>query len=246
MVTIDNVCWAYKFAIWYDIEKLKDLCEQIISENSLQVFISEDYIDCDQDLLIKILKMDSLYCKETDVFDACIAWANAACERDGLDNENMEQLRAKLGDAITQIRFCSMNIKEFAEILSKYKGFFTSDESNDIFHMIGKVEGFKSERFNQTPRHQPKEEKATFQFDNSTFDCPYSQFNPLAAHFYPSPQVEHSTFVHHFSNAPSGQFVSNQDYSLNVPSPSNSYFNRPARVEHQPFVNGSLRYKRIL
>ena len=61
-------------------------------------------------------------------------------------------MHTALSDAITQIRFSSMTAEEFAEIHSKYKRFFTNKESIEIFFMIGKLKGFKSKRFNQTPR----------------------------------------------------------------------------------------------
>ncbi|XP_055303218.1 BTB/POZ domain-containing protein 3-like [Sitodiplosis mosellana] len=156
VVNVDNLCWAYRLAISYDIKKLKDHCEPQISANTKKVFASEDFINCDHDLLIHILKLDTMDCKETEVFDACIAWAKSIVRQEDMDSGDMEHLHATLFDAITHIRFSSMTAEEFAEIHSKYKGFFTADESCEIFYMIGKLKGYKSQRFNQTPRNQTK------------------------------------------------------------------------------------------
>lgn len=156
MVTVDCVCTAYQIAISYDMKELKDRCEQEISANTKKVFANDDFINCNHDLLIQILKLDVLDCKESEVFEACIAWTKSMCNQRGTDSEDVRLLHTILFDAITQIRFSSMTAEEFAEIHSKYKGFFTADESSEILYMIGKLKGFESQRFNQTPRLEPK------------------------------------------------------------------------------------------
>ncbi|XP_055303268.1 BTB/POZ domain-containing protein 6-B-like [Sitodiplosis mosellana] len=154
VVTVDNLCWAYHIAIFHDIKQLKDHCEQEISANAKKVFAGKDFIKCDRDLLIRILKLNSLCCKETEVFDGCIAWAKAMCKQKNVDTEKGVNLRAALGKAIPEIRWSSMTVEEFAAIHNKFKGFFTADESSEIFCIISKLKNFKSERFNQIPREQ--------------------------------------------------------------------------------------------
>lgn len=150
---IDNVCWAYPLAILHDINELKLHCELQISADTRKLFASDEFINCDQDVLIRILKLDSFSCKETDVFDGCIAWAREMCQKSNLSTENAENLRTALGSAIAEIRFISMTVEEFAIIHSKFKGFFSADESNEIFCIIGKLKNFKSKRFNQMSRN---------------------------------------------------------------------------------------------
>lgn len=156
VVKLDNFFWTYQLAIAHDIEKLKKQCEEKIRTKARKIFKSNGFVDCDRNLLIQILKLNSLQCKETEIFDACIAWAKAACQRDGIDSENMENLHDMLSDVMAQIRFCSMTVEEFAAIHSKYNGFFTVDETKEIFYMIGKVPNFTSERFNQMARNESK------------------------------------------------------------------------------------------
>lgn len=156
MVKVNNVCWAYRLAILHDIKPLKNRCEPEISANALKMFATDDFISCDRDLLIRILKFDSLCCKETEIFDACIAWAKAVCKQKNVYAEKPANLRAVLGKAVAEIRFGSMASEEFATIHNKFKGFFTADESSEIFCIISKLKDFKSERFNQTLREQTK------------------------------------------------------------------------------------------
>lgn len=151
VITVNKLCWAYNLAISHNIKKLKDHCEQQISVNTKNVFACKDFIKCDHDVLIGIVKLNSLHCKEIEIFDACIAWAKEMCRRKSKECKNMKYLRAELADVITQIRFCSMTIEEFAEICNrKYEGFFTTNDKNEILCMYSR--DYKSERFNQIPR----------------------------------------------------------------------------------------------
>lgn len=155
IVSVDSLCVIYRLASIFGIEELLDICEPQISANAQKIFVSNDFINCESDLLITILQMDSLRCREIEVFDACISWAKAACERKNIDPDQMSNLRSVLGAAIFEIRFCSMKIEEFVILHRKYHGFFSPDESDEIIFMIGKLADFKSQQFNQKPRNQP-------------------------------------------------------------------------------------------
>ncbi|XP_037052233.1 BTB/POZ domain-containing protein 2-like [Bradysia coprophila] len=152
---LDNMFLGYRLAVLYDIDVLKNLCESLIEKDTVKVLKSEDFIiNCDRDLLLTILKLDTLNCRETEAFDACIEWAKAACKRRNVDPDDAENLRHELDDAINQIRFGSMTIEEFVIRQRSYGGLFSQDETNEIFYMIGQLKDFKSEKFNQTPRNR--------------------------------------------------------------------------------------------
>lgn len=151
-VALDNLCWVYRIAIFHDIDILEEYCEQRISLNAKKLFASDEFINCDHDLVMEILEIDTLCCKEVEIFEARIIWAKASANSKGINAENMEHLRAELGDFLTQIRFSSMSIEEFVKIHNKYKELFNENEFTEIIYIIGKLEGFKSQRFNQTPR----------------------------------------------------------------------------------------------
>lgn len=155
IMTSKNICWIYLFAITYEIDSLRRECERQISKNTKKVFASEEFPWCNHDLLLRILKIDSLNCTETDVFNACIAWARANCKQKKLDDAKIENLREALGDAIYQIRFASMKAKEFAALHKSLVGFFTPDEIVEILYITSKLEGFESQKFNQKQRFHP-------------------------------------------------------------------------------------------
>lgn len=155
ITTSKNICWMYLFAIMYEIDALRLECERIISNETQTIFESDEFLSCSREMLLRILKSDMLDCFETDVFNACITWARSNCKQNGLDDENIENLRAALGDAIYQIRFSSMRAKEFATLHKSLSGFFTPDEIIDILYISSHLEGFESKQFNQKPRVRP-------------------------------------------------------------------------------------------
>lgn len=147
--TIQNVCWAYRLAMLYDIESLRIECERKISNGTKEVFASIAFINCNHDILMQILHLNFMNCTEND---ACIVWAHIKCKEANLDVKNSANLRTVLGDAIYQIRFSTMSIGEFAAAYKMVEGLYTSDEILEIVYMIGHLDGFTSQKFNKIPR----------------------------------------------------------------------------------------------
>lgn len=152
IMTMDEIIWTYQLGIRYDIEKIKNFCEPLVSIHIKDLLVSDHFIQCDHQTLSEISKSDTLACRESELFDACISWAKAACEKSGEDATN-SNLRSKLGSAITQIRFSSMTADEFLRRHKLYKEIFSPDESNEILYMIGRVDGVEPTFFNPTPRN---------------------------------------------------------------------------------------------
>ncbi|XP_037026519.1 BTB/POZ domain-containing protein 3-like isoform X2 [Bradysia coprophila] len=163
-LTVDNVCQCYHLAVKYNNDDLIKKCERKISSDSSKVFLSDTFLSCTAGDLFNILQLDSLNCKETDVFDACILWAVNCGAMNGLDSENVEELRKILtdenlpGQLLHQIRFGAMTIKEFMNYYKNYKQLFTEDERDEILYMIGKVNNFEPKRFNDESRLVPYKE----------------------------------------------------------------------------------------
>ncbi len=154
-LSIENVCLSYHLAVIYDRTGLIECCEHEISTHFDEVIATDGFLNCTRGDLFNILQSDSLNCKETDVFDACILWAKNVCIADGLDVTKMDNLRKVLtaGDLLYQIRFGAMTMEEFMKNCYKlYKELFTEDEREEIFYMIGKDSNEASTRFNDEPR----------------------------------------------------------------------------------------------
>lgn len=139
LVGSDKVVWCYRLALDYDIKSLDELCTKHISANIKTVFQSADFLSCKHDMLCQILDIPQLNCNESEKFDACISWAQAKCEQEGIDAAGLiydVDLRMALGEATSRIHFNSMQLEEFRAIDKKFPDFFSAEELNEIFHEI--------------------------------------------------------------------------------------------------------------
>lgn len=150
-VTSDTMCFGYQLALRYGANKLKALCEDEICVNAEKILRSSSFFDFPYEFLQNILQCDALACEEKYVFDACMAWAKAACKRNNEDTTEAPNLRAHLKDSIYQIRFKSMTKEEIAECIGSYLGLFSADELEEIICMNGNEATAK--KFNWTPRY---------------------------------------------------------------------------------------------
>lgn len=118
MLRLDNLCWAYRLALLYEIRSLQEISEHQISVSGKKLFATNDFKQCDREVLAHILRMSTLRCGDIDLLDACMSWAKAACKKKHLDVDNEHNLRRELGDEITKIRFGPISVGEF---INSYK-----------------------------------------------------------------------------------------------------------------------------
>lgn len=151
----ENIVWGYQLAVMFNNQKLKNFCEKHIPLLIDLVLKSDEFLQCDQKLLQHILNIDSLNCKEADLFEACIAWAKASCQKKELDDNDSNNLREQLGDCFHLIRFGAMEDEEIDKILSNevFVGLFTRDDLVDIMRLKWD-KTFKSQAFNRTLRSE--------------------------------------------------------------------------------------------
>ena len=130
-LSVRNFCLAYEIATLFDIDELKLMCELYISVNGRAVLKSPGFLKCDQKTVGRILKLDTLSCREIEIFEACMDWVKAASKQDTLTKE---AIRTHLGDSFYDIRFGSMNMVVFASI--SMTSIFTTEEHKDIVQKI--------------------------------------------------------------------------------------------------------------
>lgn len=135
-LTGKTVCWAYELAILFKCKELIDRCNMITKFESLVVFHSNYFLECSRETLCHILKLEPLRCRNTDVFDACIAWAKAACQRNGLDKNQPQNIRAQLGDVFYEIPFARFTRDDFFDIISPNIKLFEEKELDEVIQMI--------------------------------------------------------------------------------------------------------------
>lgn len=161
-VSNENVCQSYYLAMKHGCEDLIETCERKISLHTDEVFASKTFIASKREVVFNILQLDSLNCKETEVFNASIAWAKNYCTETGSDPEDTKNLREALVgttnsavNLLHQIRFGVMTIEEFMKCYKSYKDLFTEDEREEVLYTIGKVSDIKPKRFNEVLRDVP-------------------------------------------------------------------------------------------
>lgn len=131
-LTENNVCLAYRLAILYDEEDLMQLCVEKIIENTESVFASTSFLDSPKSVLGHILNLDILSCPEVDVFKACIDWVQWAS---GKPTVTIEDVHQYLADLFYAIRFRSMTIQEFADLILTFGHLFSADDENECVQM---------------------------------------------------------------------------------------------------------------
>lgn len=152
-LTNDNMIDGYQLAILMNNQPLIEFCEgkiEMFTKNNLK---SGTFLRCDKAVLERILKFDRLNCKEYDLFIACIEWAKSSCRVNGLDENELANLKDQLGDCFYLIRFETMEMKEIAMILAnkRHRHLFSQDEQAEFICM--KLDGnFESETFMKTQR----------------------------------------------------------------------------------------------
>lgn len=171
-LTLDNMCWGYELALLFDLDNLREFCEQKISTNPKEIFQSKCFLNCDLNLLRTILQLNSLECDESVVFDSCIAWAKRTCTRNVHKSKKANNLRSQLDSVFHDIRFGEFTHKDFHDRYRLYDGFFTLEEFKDITMMIASKE-YRPDKFNRDARSikQP--------LDHEMLVCDRKALNPI-------------------------------------------------------------------
>lgn len=82
-----NLCWGYRLALLYVIKTLREFFKQRISVNAKKLFATADFMQCDREVLLQILKVSTLNCSDIELLDACVSWAKAACQRKNVNDK---------------------------------------------------------------------------------------------------------------------------------------------------------------
>ncbi|XP_031638510.1 BTB/POZ domain-containing protein 3-like [Contarinia nasturtii] len=141
----EDVCNIYHAAIVLDLSEFKQICENFITLNTENVFKSDGFMKCTSKVLCHILKINLLSCSEMDVFKACVSWVKALSKQNEITKES---LQAYLGDLFYEIRFRSMSIEQFTELIPSFGHLFSINDIQEIIQMI-QSKDFKPKFFNE-------------------------------------------------------------------------------------------------
>ena len=127
----ENVVTVLELAILLDEKGLEEKCWAVVDSQTTEVVTSEGFKDISQKTLISFLKRNTLKIAEVGLFQAVLMWSNHECLKNGLETTD-ENRRAVIGDAIYEIRFLSMTMKEFAQYVSS-SGLLKDEEVIPIY-----------------------------------------------------------------------------------------------------------------
>lgn len=154
--TLEEVCNELNLALKLKLDELKEHCLKTITDETKKVLASEGFLECSNDALKCILELNSVYCEEFDLFDACIKWAKNACKEKDKDSEDMENLKNELGDCWYAIRFGAMEKEKIGECYKKNPGLFNQNELDDLFSVFASNDKYPMKIFkNTTQRLKP-------------------------------------------------------------------------------------------
>lgn len=92
---------------------------------------SEGFVDIDMATLESVLARETLNCKEMNLLEAALNWANAECGRRDME-ATPQNKRDVLGSALYLLRIPTMSLEEFANGAAQV-GILTDQETIDIF-----------------------------------------------------------------------------------------------------------------
>lgn len=132
--TPKHILIGYELAILYELFDLKDFFAEAII-NQYEKVLGSDYMrSMSYDLLKYIVQVDYLHFDTKKVFDACMEWAEEACNRANIYPS--AQNRRKQLDCFEHIEFGSMRHDEIVQCVTKYDDLFTPQELHRFIIMI--------------------------------------------------------------------------------------------------------------
>ena len=137
-LVVENAFTILQQAIQFDEKKLEKKCWDLIDLSTTEVIASDAFVDINPATLETLLKRESLKTREVELFRAVLRWSEAECSRKGTE-ANAKNKRVAMGNAIYQIRFGSMTLREFGQNVSQ-SGILTPEENIMFYDKLSGVE----------------------------------------------------------------------------------------------------------
>ncbi|XP_055697292.1 BTB/POZ domain-containing protein 6-B isoform X2 [Phlebotomus papatasi] len=130
-LTAKNACLLLSQSRLFEEPDLMQRCWEVIDAQAEMAIKSEGFVDIDLKTFESILSRETLNCKEINLFEAALNWAQSACCKMDID-PTPQNRRNVLGQALTMIRIPTMTLEEFANGVAQL-GILTPQETIDIF-----------------------------------------------------------------------------------------------------------------
>lgn len=168
-LTNESMCNGLAVALLYENADLLRFCRRRIAMNAEKVFETEGFLECKQQVLAYILKMQTLYCSESKVFRACVSWVKA--QSGGENVVTREAFQTHLGELFHEIRFASMTVEEFTILFSSFGSIISQAEYVDIIQMIVLAKETTLPNINHVPRQAEWKSDAVIKCDRTVLNA---------------------------------------------------------------------------
>ena len=151
-MSANNVCSILSHCILYDENELMEKCMEVIHNHTEDVLNSDDFLNCSNEGLYKVVLSDKLSCvSEVDIYRACVKWAKH------LQESQTGSIRDIIGKSLYHIRFGTMSAEELADVIEELPGVLSPEEQCVLWHYItrrddARLEAVKAMGFNTCTR----------------------------------------------------------------------------------------------
>ena len=126
----ENACSLLDLALFYGNEELTTSASRYIDANSGDILETEGFLEISLQCLTFILKGDTFFTNETQIFERSMQWAEKKC-----NSTEGAILRSTLAEAFFYLRTPAMTLKEFIGC-TKRRGYYTMQETEDLMEAI--------------------------------------------------------------------------------------------------------------
>lgn len=122
--TISNVCIIYNVASFYQLKELSTACASFIDVHAPEVMKSEGFLTLSQCALSELLRRDSFYAQELDIYHGLLVW-----------NEHQKDNTVDINELLKLIR---LQLIPMSSLLHEVRdsGHFESDAILDAICMV--------------------------------------------------------------------------------------------------------------
>ncbi|XP_053394972.1 uncharacterized protein LOC123524307 [Mercenaria mercenaria] len=136
-ITSENACGTLTLAMFYELTTLRDACCTFIDRNANKVLNSEGFLELSDECLTYILKGDTFYTGEDNIFIKAEKWSKTKLEKSNLEQTG-PNIRKTLGASFYYLRLPTMTYQTLMSC-SRKKSYFSVEEYEDIVDFINKI-----------------------------------------------------------------------------------------------------------
>ncbi|KAL3086157.1 hypothetical protein niasHS_008930 [Heterodera schachtii] len=149
---LPNVFLAHSQALLFDLEDFARKCLLYICQNAETLFITEEFLQIDQNLLCELFERDQLVIKnEFELWQAALRWADEKCRQNAIEC-SAANCRSALGPALFKIRFPLIPLLKFEKEIAPL-GLLSIQEVLSVVHSHANFRDLPGQFPLKFPRH---------------------------------------------------------------------------------------------